>query len=157
VNCYTRDRVRFSPAEPGFMFGSSQVTPGAPVNDLGWEIYPEGLTRVVRKTMQRYALPISITENGIADASDSRRPAFLLFHLEQLARLLEEGIPVQSYFHWSLMDNFEWAEGYTGRFGLFGVDYSTQARILRPSGELYGRICKDLMLRPEWFDEYSLE
>jgi beta-glucosidase len=140
INYYSRDRVRFHPFRPGEMFGERRTTPGAALTDLGWEIYPEGLARVVRADFGRYGKPIFISENGIADAADAQRPAFLVQHLAQVGRLLQEGVPLQGYFHWSLLDNFEWSEGFRPRFGLVEVDYRTQERRPRPSAHLYARI-----------------
>jgi len=82
-----------------------------------------------------------ITENGVADERDELRPAFLVSHLEAIHRAISEGAPVQGYFHWSSLDNFEWAEGRRLRFGLIHVDYETLKRTVKPSGELYARIC----------------
>jgi beta-glucosidase len=140
INYYTRGRVRFDPKKAGELFGAQETTPGAEVSDLGWEIYPEGIGRVVRAAYRRYGLPIWITENGIADAADRLRASYLVSHLDEIGKVIEDGVPVKAYYHWSLMDNFEWAEGFTPRFGLYAVDYATRARVLRPSGELYGRI-----------------
>jgi beta-glucosidase len=140
VNYYTRGRVRFDITSPTELFGAQETSPGAPVSDLGWEIYPEGIRRVVRKAYERYGLPVYITENGIADAADRMRAGFLVRHLDQILRMIEEGTPIKGYYHWSIIDNFEWAEGFTPRFGLYAVDYATQERSLRPSGALYGRI-----------------
>jgi beta-glucosidase len=89
-----------------------------------------------------------VTENGIADATDAKRPAFLAAHLAEIARALASGIDVRGYYHWSLLDNFEWAEGYTPRFGLVAVDYATQARTVRPSGRLYAEIARTRDLPP---------
>ncbi len=156
VNYYSRGRVQFSPARPGQLFGVQGTTPGAPVNDLGWEIYPEGITRLLRTVHRRYGRPIWITENGIADASDRLRPAFLVHHLTQIARAMGEGIPIHGYFHWSLLDNFEWAEGFAARFGLYAIDYQTQCRVLRPSGQLYGRIAADHAVSSALLEQYPL-
>ncbi|MEI9942448.1 MAG: family 1 glycosylhydrolase [Pseudomonadota bacterium] len=83
-----------------------------------------------------------ISENGIADAADSRRTEFITSHLTEVARAIADGVDVRGYLHWSLLDNFEWAEGYAPRFGLYAVDYATQTRTLRPSGEMYAQIVK---------------
>ncbi len=106
------------------------------------EIHPEGLFETLN-TLARYDLPMYITENGIPDQNDRYRPAFIIGHLHQLWRSIEAGIDVRGYYHWSLVDNFEWSEGYDPRFrfGLFGVDRETQQRSKRPSAELYGAIC----------------
>ena len=87
-------------------------------------------------------IPIEITENGVADGEDNLRPKHLKRHLWMIAKLIEQGIDIKSYYHWSLMDNFEWAEGYTMRFGLYHVDYETQIRTLRGSGKAYQSIIK---------------
>ncbi len=142
INYYSRDRVRFRPLRPAEMFGERVTTPGAPVNDLGWEIYPEGLARMVRADFARYGKPIYVTENGIADATDARRPAFLVEHLAVVARLIREGLPVKGYFNWTLMDNFEWAEGYAAKFGLVETDFATQERRPRASARLYAEIAE---------------
>lgn len=149
INYYSRGRVRFDITRPAELFGAQETSPGAPVNDLGWEIYPEGIRRVTRAAFERYGLPIYITENGIADAADRKRAGYIVHHLDQILRAIEEGVPIQGYYHWSLMDNFEWAEGFTPRFGLYAMDYATQARSLRPSGALYGRIAGARSLPPE--------
>ena len=85
-------------------------------------------------------VPIEITENGVADESDTLRPEHLRRHLLILSQAISEGQDIRSYHHWSLMDNFEWAEGYKLRFGLFHVDYDTQERTMRESGRLFKEI-----------------
>ena len=142
INYYARDLVRFAPGRPQELFCSRRVPPGAPVSDLGWEIYPAGLGQLVRTWARRSGVPVYITENGIADAADARRGSFLVAHLGELARVLADGFDVRGYFHWSLMDNFEWAEGYAPRFGLFEVDYATQERRARASARLYADIAR---------------
>ena len=139
INYYTRDFVKLAPLSP--MLVERPVPPGAPVNDLGWEIYPEGIHDVIVQITHRHGVkPIIITENGLADAADSRRAKFLTDHLTALHQAIEEGYPVEGYCHWSLLDNFEWADGFTPRFGLYAVDYATQERTPRPSAALYSWI-----------------
>jgi beta-glucosidase len=87
--------------------------------------------------------PIFITENGIADAADTTRARFLLDHLAVLHRAIQEGIPVVGYCHWSLMDNFEWIEGFAPRYGLYAMDYRTRTLTLRESGKLYSKIAAE--------------
>jgi len=142
INYYTRDVVRFSLAHARELFALRGVAPGAEVSDLGWEVYPEGLGRLLRVWSDRSRVPIFVTENGIADATDIKRGPFLVQHLAEVGRALADGVDVRGYFHWSLLDNFEWAEGYTPRFGLVEVDYRTQERRVRESGRLYGRIAQ---------------
>jgi beta-glucosidase len=143
INYYSRDVVRFSGKHAGELFVARGVPPGAPVSDLGWEIYPRGLGDVVRRWAERSRLPVYVTENGIADARDDRRGPFLEQHLAELARLCAQGVDVRGYCHWSLLDNFEWAEGYAPRFGLVEVDFATGERRPRPSAHLYARIARD--------------
>lgn len=104
-----------------------------PKNDLGWEIFPQGLDLSLRDVWQRYRLPIMITENGLADAKDTQRAVFIRDHLTALKNAQKAGVPVWGYLHWSLTDNFEWALGLKPRFGLIDIDYVTQARRPRPS------------------------
>jgi len=125
VNYYRRNMVRFTPRAPGLV--TLLPGPGAK-SDSGVEIYPEGLLRLLRRAWQRYRLPIFVTENGIADDSGRLRPGFLRQHAFAVAQAIDEGIPVLGYYHWSLLDNFEWAEGFSHRFGLFRVNYASFER-----------------------------
>jgi len=110
------------------------------ISDMGWSIYPKGIYFLL-KSLKKYNKPIYITENGIADADDSRRKDFIETHLEQVHRAIEQGADVRGYFYWSLMDNFEWADGYGQRFGLIEVNYNTMARKIRKSAQFYSEIC----------------
>ncbi|NJL25685.1 MAG: family 1 glycosylhydrolase [Calothrix sp. SM1_5_4] len=114
------------------------------MSDLGWEIYVlEGFYRVLKAASQ-YAggREIIVTENGIADSADSQRPGFLRDHLLAMHKAIQEGVRVSGYCHWSLLDNFEWAEGYEPRFGLFETDYVTLKRHMRPSGRMFAMIAE---------------
>lgn len=119
------------------------------------EIHPEGLYLTL-KNVQRYQLPIYITENGIPDESDEYRPAFILSHLRQLWRAICSEVPVLGYYHWSLVDNFEWSMGYDPRFrfGLIGVDFETQEREWRTSGHLFGKISREGCITNALVSEY---
>lgn len=143
MNYYTRDVVRFSLAHARELFISRGVPPGAKVSDLGWEVHPAGLGELLRDWGLRSGVPVYVTENGIADASDAQRRPFLTRHLAQVAEAMSAGVDVRGYFHWSLLDNFEWAEGYAPRFGLIEVDYATQERRVRESARLYSRIVRE--------------
>ncbi len=110
-------------------------------SDLGWEIYPDGLAQVVAEAAS-YGLPIYITENGLADAADSQRAAYVVQHLTALERAIASGADVRGYFHWTLTDNFEWAEGYAPKFGFFSFDPVKQRRVLRRSGRVFARIVR---------------
>ncbi len=142
INYYTRNTIEFA-WDPRIYFHKFICDMGKYKTDLGWDIYPEGIYKVCKKYYQRYRLPIYITENGISDRNDDRRPGFILNHLAYIARAIDEGIPVKRYYHWTLMDNFEWLEGETANFGLFRCDFKTQERIPRGSAELYAHICRE--------------
>lgn len=136
LNYYTRDFVKNSGLDvPGLVgtfckLRSTQVI--VKRNDLGWEIYPEGLGQFLHR-FARYHVPLLVTENGIPSVNDRDRWTFILLHLWQVARAIADGVPVVGYLHWSLLDNFEWADGYGARFGLVGVDFRTQQRTVRDS------------------------
>lgn len=142
VNYYTRNMVTLSPTSPALI---QRIAGPGPKTDLGWEIYPEGMLKMLRTGYQRYHLPIYVTENGLADADGDQRGAFLRDHLNIVARALGENIPVKGYFHWSLLDNFEWAEGFTPRFGLYKVDYSTLDRLERPGVADYRDLANQIL------------
>jgi beta-glucosidase/6-phospho-beta-glucosidase/beta-galactosidase len=109
--------------------------------DFGWEIDPAGLRRVVEQA-DSYGKPVYVTENGISDREDDQRPAYLRGYLAALHDAIAAGADVRGYFHWSLVDNFEWAEGFDGNFGLYGFNARTLRRTERPSARLYGRIAR---------------
>ena len=108
--------------------------------DMGWEIYPEGIYELI-KSFTKYNLPIFITENGIA-ADDDIRKDFIKLHLKEIFRAMKEGTPVIGYLYWSLLDNFEWSEGYRPRFGLVHVDYKTQKRTIKDSARYLAEVIK---------------
>jgi beta-glucosidase len=118
-------------------------------SDLGWEIRPEGIAEVAMHAWRRYGKPILITENGIADASDRLRTSFIRDHLVQLYRAISQGADVRGYFYWSLLDNFEWREGFFPRFGLVEVDYETQDRRVRDSARWMEQVCRTNQVEPE--------
>ncbi len=107
--------------------------------DFGWEIYPHGIYDTLR-IAGSYGKPVYVTENGIADAEDDQRPAYLVRHLLEVRRAIRAGVPVKGYFHWSLVDNFEWSSGFYPRFGLYRFDPRTLRRTPRPSARLVRRI-----------------
>jgi len=116
------------------------------VDDRGWEIYPKGIYYVL-KNYRKYKKPMMILENGTADASDEHRDKFIVNHLKYIQQAIYEGADVRGYFYWSLLDNFEWAEGYWPKFGLYKVDRQTFKRTARPSARVYAEICKNNALR----------
>jgi beta-glucosidase/6-phospho-beta-glucosidase/beta-galactosidase len=110
-------------------------------SDFGWEIDPSGLRNVIEEAAG-YDLPVYVTENGIDDASDARRADYLRGYLRALHDAIAAGADVRGYFHWSLLDNFEWAEGYRAHFGLYGFDRDTLARAERPSARVLARVAR---------------
>ena len=141
VNYYTRGVYR---AGNGQDF--VQVPPATPVTDMGWEVYPRGLTDLLVSLNRRYRLPpIYVAENGAAIADsleddairDDERIRYIQQHLEATGEAMNGGVDVAGFFYWSLLDNFEWTEGYSKRFGLVYVDFATQRRIVKASGYAY--------------------
>lgn len=124
-----------------FRFPRKVRTEHLPVTDMNWEIFPHGIYRVIRK-LKEHNLPIYITENGLADADDSKRESFIYHHLWEIHRSIQEGADVRGYFYWSLLDNFEWDKGFWPRFGLVEIDYKTMERKIRKSAWRYARICE---------------
>ncbi len=98
-----------------------------PKTDLRWDIYPAGFAVVIDE-MARYGLPIYITENGLADSKDVNRSRFLAEHLFEIGKAMLRGVDIRGYYHWSLIDNFEWAGGFCPRFGFYSVDYDSPER-----------------------------
>ncbi|EWS99725.1 glycoside hydrolase [Intrasporangium oryzae NRRL B-24470] len=128
LNYYSRTTVmRFGDGTP----------PGVPVNDLGWEVYAAGLGEMATWAWETYPIPIWITENGTADARDAFRSRYLYEHLRVIAEQRAAGVPIDRYYHWCFVDNWEWDEGEGPRFGLVALDYSTQERTVRKSGRFF--------------------
>ncbi len=162
VNYYSRGIVRADPrAQP---LGAIRVRPaGAPCTTMGWEVYPQGLTETLLWLKDRYGNPpLYLTENGAAFDDpppvdglvlDPERVDYLRSHLRAARAALELGVDLRGYFVWSLLDNFEWAQGYAKRFGLIQVDPLTQARTLKTSAHFYREVIRDhgvnLSGRPE--------
>ena len=101
--------------------------------------------------------PIYVTECGLPDADDDRRPAFLITHLRQVWKAIMQNVPVMGFYHWTLVDNFEWAEGWNLKFGLIELNPETQERKMRPSGELYSEICKMNAITSDMAERYTPE
>lgn len=127
------------------------VREGAPVNDLGWEIYPEGIALCAAELYRILPRPVYITENGTCDNSDAFRCRYIYDHLKALA---DSGLPVERYYHWCFTDNFEWAEGESARFGLVHVDFDTQTRNVKRSGRFYSAMIENTGATDALYDEY---
>lgn len=142
INYYSRSAVHHFRAD---------FLPGRPVNDLGWEIYPEGLAIIMQSLYKKYQAPIFITENGTCDAKDTFRAEFIYDHLKVIA---DSGLPVERYYYWTLMDNFEWAEGESAPFGLIAYNFNEGTPTLRRSGEFYQEIIRHHGVSQEMIDKY---
>ena len=112
------------------------------VSDMGWEIYPKGIYYVLTN-LKKYKKPIYILENGVADSRDIHREKFIIEHLKWIYKAIQNDVDVRGYFHWSLLDNFEWDKGFWPRFGLVEINYKTLERKIRPSGYVYAKIAKN--------------
>ena len=130
LNYYFHNKIKF----PSQIKNDNEIT-----TDLGWEVFPKGIYNVARQ-LDQYNLPIYVTENGLADSEDKLREEFIKKHLYWLHQAISDGSDIRGYFHWSLLDNFEWAESFEPRFGLVEVDYETQQRKIRDSARTYAEI-----------------
>ena len=141
ANYYTRVVIAPDPDEPHT--GFTCIRGNLPKTDMGWEIAPEGLRFFLQRLAENYApgVPLYVTENGMANADslkegrveDPERIAYFKAHLSELAQLVKAGLPIKGYFAWSLLDNYEWAHGYSKRFGLVHVDYNSLKRTPKQS------------------------
>jgi len=137
VNYYTRIFVRFHPLK----IFQERKKKGVVLTDFGYEYYPEGLYEILLN-LKRYRKRILITENGIADKEDKLRGDFIKKSIDAIKRAKEKGVDVFGYMYWSLMDNFEWLEGYSMKFGLFEVNFETLERKPRNSAYVYRDMVK---------------
>jgi beta-glucosidase len=130
--------------------GKPTRVPGAEYTEMDWEVHAPAFTRLLTRIAREYRVPpIYITENGAAfpdeissdgKVHDPRRLNYLQEHLTAVSQAMSEGVDIKGYFVWSLLDNFEWARGYSKRFGITYIDYPTQRRILKDSGEWYAQV-----------------
>jgi beta-glucosidase len=151
INNYSRTLIRGAAVQP--LADSCETVspvPEASYTAMAWEIYPQGLRDLLLQLHQEYTLPNTyITENGAAftdvlesdgQIHDPRRIDYLRTYLAGLTEAIAQGVPLRGYFAWSLMDNFEWAEGYSKRFGIVYIDYPTQQRLVKESGHWYAAL-----------------
>jgi beta-glucosidase len=149
VNYYTRAVIRPSDTPP---LNAERVNPPGLSTEMGWSVYPEGLSALLLRLHQEYAVPaIYITENGAAfhdvveadgSVNDVLRRDYLRDHLLACHKAIVQGVPLKGYFVWSLMDNFEWSLGYSKRFGIVYVDFDTLERTLKLSGKWYADVTR---------------
>jgi beta-glucosidase len=141
VNYYTRVHLRFNPFRKMGVELRHQDTDGHGLTDMGWEIHPHGMERVLNYA-SKLNIPIIITENGIATRDDQRKIAFIKRHVDILERSLKNGLDIRGYFYWSLMDNYEWLKGFDAGFGLYRVDFDTFERKLTSAATYYSYLIK---------------
>ena len=151
VNYYSRNLWRQAWWNP--LTGARQVPGPQPKTAMGWEVYPEGLCAMLTRLAGEYGpIPIYITENGAAypdvpdpdgNVHDRERVDYLRAHFSAARRALDAGVDLRGFFVWSLLDNFEWAEGYAKRFGLVRVDYPTQRRTIKDSGRYFAEVAAE--------------
>jgi len=153
VNNYFRSIVRGQEQQPlAHAYKTVQPVPGACYTETGWEVSPKGIRDLLVRLHHDYHVPsLYVTENGAAFKdewhgeevlSDPRRVAFLQEYIYAVGEAIQQGAPVHGYFVWSLMDNFEWSQGYSKRFGIVYIDYPTQKRIIKESGQWYAGLLK---------------
>ena len=161
INTYARDLVAFDLRKGLELFGRRFTAPGAPKGDEGVaplysEMYPQGIGRVIQR-IQSWNKPIYITESGVPDRADRVRPWVIAEGVNAMHTAIQQGADVRGYYHWSLVDNFEWAEGWSMCFGLVAMDHVTQIRTMRPSGNFYRAIAQANALTPEMMLNYVRE
>ena len=141
VNHYSNEAVTLDLRAPGRLFTRQEPIPDLPRSTYGWTIDPSAFRVALINLWEEFRLPIMVTENGVCDDDDELRPAFLRDHLDAVVDAVDAGVDVRGYLYWTAWDNFEWAEGYTKKFGLFSVDRQTLERVAKPSAALYAEIC----------------
>jgi len=155
INYYSQDQIRFKPLAFDAVFQERHYRPDAKLSGTGFiASVPDGMHAAL-KWAHQFNLPIYITENGVEDAQDIMRPAYLLEHLRKVWGAANSNWQVKGYFHWSQVDNFEWERGWSQRFGLWGIDPETQERTHTKSAELYGAICKENGISSQTVRKYA--
>lgn len=157
VNYYTQERIAFDARRSGELFSRGLFAPDADLSGSGFLANePVGLWSALGWA-RRFGLPLYILENGVDDADDRIRPRYLALHLREVWRAANFNWGVRGYFHWTIVDNFEWSQGWEQRFGLWELDPKTQVRRKRPSADLYGEICRTNALSSEDVARYAPE
>lgn len=146
VNYYTRIHMRFNPFKKMGAEMRHLDIEGRGLTDMGWEIHPKGLERVLR-TASRLDVPLIITENGIATRDSQKKISFMREHVDVVERCIRSGMDIRGYFYWSLMDNYEWLQGLDAHFGLYGVDFDTLRRTPTNAAAYYSYIIKSRNFR----------
>ena len=141
VNYYTRVHIRFNPFKSMGIELRHRDIDGYGLTDMGWEIHPRGLAKVLRYA-SRLNIPLIITENGIATHDNEKKIKFMKRHVDVLEKCIKEGMDVRGYFYWSFIDNYEWLRGLDMRFGLYKVDFNTLKRRPTNAATYYSYLIK---------------
>ncbi len=158
VNYYMRVSVRLHPAALLNVASAEFDCPeGIETTEMGWQIYPPGFRLALNHVWETFRKPIFVTENGCSDSGDEVRRRYLVTHLAQVRAAIADGCDIRGYLQWTLMDNFEWREGFAKKFGLVEVDHTDPdlVRRPRPSAELYRRIIEANAVTPEVVAEFA--
>ncbi|MHA1552161.1 MAG: glycoside hydrolase family 1 protein [Candidatus Heimdallarchaeaceae archaeon] len=126
------------------------------VTQMDWGVYPLGLYKGLMRVHKELKIPIYVTENGLATLDDDFRQEYILKHLIQVKRAIDDGADIRGFFYWGAIDNFEWNEGFEPRFGLIGIDYKTQERIIKPATKMYEKIAKSNKITVELLEKFDL-
>lgn len=126
------------------VYGYRVHNPDTELSDMGWDLSPVEIQHALERLHEKYKLPIIITENGLADSSDEQRQWWLTQTMIGMQKAMENGVQIDGYLHWSLLDNFEWDKGFWPKFGLASVDEKTLERKLRPSALWFGKVIKHI-------------
>lgn len=154
LNYYTQTQFRFNPFNAKGLFHELRFEKDDLLSENGFIANkPDGFYSAL-KWAKSFGLSIYVSENGVEDGKDTMRPRYLVEHLHQLWRAVNYNWPVKGYFHWSLVDNFEWERGWSQRFGLWGLDINTLARIRRKSVDVYQSICQDNAISSQMVQKY---
>lgn len=159
VNYYSVDTVKFDITNPMELFGRRSYPSDSDLSTTKFIAnIPNGFFDSLHWATTTYPnLPLLVTENGVEDFEDTMRPRYIAQHIYQLWRAVNLNYPVKGYFHWTLVDNFEWDRGWTQRFGLWGLDRESQARVRRSSVDLYSEICLENGLSSNMITKYCPE
>lgn len=158
LNYYTRVSVRLGlDTLSNVKAGQFAVPDGLETTQMGWQVYPPGFHAALRECWERFRKPIYVTENGCAADDDAQRRRYLVTHLAQLWRAIQDGVDVRGYMLWSFMDNFEWREGFAKKFGIVAVDHGDPAlpRLPRQSAELFREVIAANAITPELVERHA--
>jgi beta-glucosidase len=157
LNYYTRELIRFELGKRTEKLSERPFPKDAELSESGTLANdPEGFKACI-KWARQFGKPIYITENGVDDSKDDFRRKYLLQHLHAMWHMINHNVPIKGYFHWTLVDNFEWERGWTQKFGLWGLDPATQLRTRRKSADLYSEVCRTNSITSETVEKYCPE